>query len=445
MHMGNGVKVGPFEEFDLWVDALLVHQRQKRIPALKGEPREENYNYRDDLRTTLQLLKNLTSLPYQAIENQLNDNGPVSSGQFDVRSILGEPVRTTSEEKALLRDLSRFKTALEKYKTVCLSLIRVRFVSRPQFEAFSFLLAREIRSYKRSRGRRKLGRRLRDQPLQYLVQRHVLSHLEAGGVREQLEAILTRFLKLLTNLEYLREEMKIVFQQQAFLLILTCFYYSSRKLIGLLVESQEYLRHFRQEWSTGVACTAAALKLETHKAFDQEILDIVDVADSELEFGDVDKVIGILHNAFQESFIALAKTINPVFNEFALFDNLYRHYEESMRLVHSLDSFYTLVHEPAAVDEEEKWQEVLKEMEDFRSSSMRYLFSRDWKAFEEFSEELKTTVDEEERAHVLHRLEVYLSTLLGEVRKRSIFSKFAETPPGSGEPSREASSTAINW
>lgn len=445
MHMGNGVKVGPFEEFDLWVDALLVHQRQKKIPALKGEPRGENYNYRDDLRTSLQLLKNLTSLPHQAIENQLSGDNPATAGQFDARSILDEPVRTTSEEKASLRDLTRFKTALEKYKTVCLSLIRVRFVSRQQFEAFSFLLAREIRSYKRSRGRKRLCRRLRDQPLHYLVQRHVLSRLEAGGVREQLEVILTRFLRLLTNLEYLRGEMKDSFQQQAFLLILTGFYYSSRKLIGLLDESHEYLRHFREEWSTGVACTAAALKLETRKAFEQEILDIATVADSELEFWNVDKVIGLLHNAFQESFMALARTINPAFNEFTLFDNLYRHYEESMRLVHSLESFYTLVHEPAAVDEEEKWQEVIKEMEDFRSSSMRYLFSRDWKAFEEFSEEFKTTAEEKERAHVLHRFEVYLSTLLGEVRKRSIFSKFAETPPGSGEPEREASSKAINW
>jgi hypothetical protein len=132
-------------------------------------------------------------------------------------------------------------------------------------------------------------------------------------------------------------------------------------------------------------------------------------------------------NAFQQSFINLAHILNPTFNEFELFEELGRKHRESMALLNGLKEVYRVVSSDSqqAVSEA-KYAEVKHTLEQFKNTSMKYLFFKDWSTFEQFSEELEKG-NPEERVFVQHRLAVYVSTLIGEVQKRTVLS--ARTVP----------------
>lgn len=444
--MSRGLKIGAFEEFDLGLLALDLHHARKKLPGTPIPETDENPNFREEMRTSLQLLKSLSSLPLQSVERELEEKETTS---IVGRSEDSRALRNRPHHFRHLQELSDFRETLEKYKAICLSLIRLRYVSEQQFEAFSFLLRKEIQSFRRSRSRRYVLRRLQGQRFDFILSRHLLLDVESGGVREQLGHTFRRYLLLLSAIQYIQEEMNRSFQVEKLTLLLTHCYFACGKLIHWLRDSASYLENFRKDWAESARCTCAAVKLETRKIFEVEILELHQQQSRDALYIQFDKIMGLLRHTCQESFVGLASSLNPHFDEFELFNDLYRHYEDSNRLLSSLNNLHHLVREPAAISVDEKLKEVIDEIVEFKSTAMKFLFSRDWESFQHFEEELKNC-SEEDGSLLLHRFEIYLSTLIGEVRKRSIFWKFRKNSGhrdaiGDRTDSAQATATAINW
>lgn len=444
MDVQRGLKLGPYEQFELWLGALHLHQRRKKC-ALSDSQDQKDPNYREDLRISLQILKNLTALSPQAIEMELEDLG--AHQNRGMAAMVHDGLPAVSECERELRVFSRFQDTLGRYRTLCHSLIRVRYVSEQQFESFSHLLLDHLRDYLRSAERKRLARQLIRNPMTYILDRHVLLHIDKAGVREQLALVLGRFVRSISALSYVRTELGSSFRPMPIAALLNCIYFRLMKLIRLLDDSRTYLQYGSLQWSEAATMTAAALKLEVRTAFRNGFRDLETESDPAVQYVQLEELSGLVMNTCQEAFINLARTLNPAFDEFELFGGLYRRYEESVMLLDSLVSLYQLVSEPPVVSADEKWQDVLREFDEFQGTCIRSLFARDRHSMEEFRERLNA-VSESNRDHVLHQFEVYLSTLVGEIRKRAIFSKFERhkgdrTEPQHDDPS--GSRRIINW
>lgn len=447
MSRDTAFQIGPYEQFELWLGSLALHHKQKRRPYLKAEE-VKNPNYREDLRISLQILKNLTALPPQAIEMQLEEGSYLRSRPIGgVARLLAHPVGRAPDFAEDLAAFTHFRNTLDHYRTLCLSLIRVRYVSAQQFDAFTALLSEQIRNYRLLKERRRLARTLVVEPMAYTLQRYVLVEVENGGVRDQISLVLGRFVRAITALAYVRDELQSSFQPRPTAALLNCLYFRLNKLISLLDDSQTYFRHISEAWSEAAEMTAAALKLEVRNAFKTGFRQLRRSTEPRLQYIQLEELAGVVQNTCQESFVNLCCTLNPSFDEFELFHNLYRRYEESVRLLDSLNSLHRLVAEPPIVNPHEKWEDILREVEEFRVGPGRSLFARDRLSMEEFSEKLEKT-PKGDRDQNLHQFEIYLSTLVGEVRKRSIFSKFErhslESPDGA--PTGDSDGRQIiNW
>ena len=69
---------------------------------------------------------------------------------------------------------------------------------------------------------------------------------------------------------------------------------------------------------------------------------------------------------------------------------------------------------------------LIERLAKFRDISLKYLMYRDWDDFERFMEEVIITSGASGLKDVLHRFEVYLEALLGEVNKRAVLQNYVE-------------------
>lgn len=443
--MSHPLRLGPFEKFAVWLDALLLLRgfliSPSRHNAAATRPRTH-----DPLKLTLPLLRELSQLSLKAIQTQLESEAEPQS-RFRLEPSLDLPAQLATRPKVHphLRQLAQFRSFLRHCRHVGsrLGQSRLRF-GRPE-ASFLVLLCQGIHTFKQSPAFRHLYLRTWNRRLHTLLHQQIGLPIEAGGVREQLELIFFRYLKLLSRVHHIQEELDRDFKLERILLLLSQSERASARLVALLERSRVYFHHYWPELGEGVQLAAGALKLELRRVFQEEFRRLSLQDGFGAAIGQTQRVVGILRHALQESFVQLACTSNPRFDEFALFDDLPPHHIRSRELVEALQSLHRKAQDRSTAESEARWQELEEELREFRRTTMHSLFPRDWPAFDQFSEELGQT-RAEDRPHLLHRLEVYLCTLLGEVGKRSIFVKFQQRKGRlEPQPGTLSGSTAINW
>ena len=449
--MGNELDLGPFEEFDLWMDALFLHlSGQTALPILESQSEGDSEKLRPEdqkepTRIVVLLLKRLSVVPLEPLETQLQNSRRL--GVDDVADQLVRGLGKPPKGDPRVGQLRRFQEVLDRYEVLCMSLIGNGYVAHEQFEAVSALLTDEIRRFKASKLRRHLRHHLYSSQISYIIDRHLVGGVEMSGVREQLQLLLGRFLRLLRTLRHLQQDIRTSFQPETLTLLLGCSHLFCQRLIWLLGETHSYLGHFRRDWAESVFATSAALKLETKRVFHQGLTEFRNAPDAEASYLQAEELVGLLDHACRESFAALAKSLNPSFDEIELFPELEERHQEAIDVRDAVHALYELVRQPGEDDADSHWFKVIKEMERFQRRTLKLLFARDRQPFTRFYEDLRAA-SQGEREPILHQLEVFLRTLLGEVGKRSILAKFNARAVEDGAPPEslpEASVEAINW
>ncbi len=167
-----------------------------------------------------------------------------------------------------------------------------------------------------------------------------------------------------------------------------------------------------------------AMRMEMKKVFSHELVGMIYQRHAQQVFVKVENSHGLLRDCLQNAIVQIVQAFEPEFDGNELFHNLKARLTESLRLKEDLA---ILVHYVKIFQEKRKTADpadLIDTLQHFREVSLRFLMYRDWDDYEKFMEEISIASGRAEMADVLHRFEIFLKTLLGEVGKRSVLLNF---------------------
>ena len=445
--MPDYFQLNQFNKLDLWLHGLdCFHEHSGNLFGQSGSVPIKR-NYVDDVKTSLQIVQDLILLAKemgrQELE-QLQQNDPTLVVQLD-KNPKGQLQRHRSTA-ARLKGFLTFWDLLEQYKVLGNSLIGLPHFSKQEFKALSYLLSGHIQRFLSSDAHQELRRTSADSEFRYLIQRDVVLHLEMPGIREQVEVIFVEFFQILRLIRYIGDEMKVRFQVRKLLVLFAYCYRSYLNFVRLLNDSREYLDRYQPEIVDAIFSITFALKVETRKVFKERLETIEPNMPVKKVYAEMEDALGLIQNAFRECFINLIQLLNPGFDEERLFDDLRQRYKETLRLLDDLALMHRLAGEARSSGQDKDWQDIRKTLKRFDQTSKKSLFFKDWQVFEDFDQEFDGC-QADQRPAALHRFEIFLTTLLSEVGKRTVLSKFgapkdsSQLAVGSSRPEGNATQT----
>ncbi len=420
--MADLFSLNVFEEFELWLNSLLAHNRQPGIAFGSQKAIRLDRDFREEIRTTLQILHDLILMCQQISAAELRSIQKTEpSVPLDPDKDLRRQFRQYKGFARRIEEFVQFWDALESCRVLSLTLLRLPHLSRKEFKSFAFFLSEQINKFLKSGSAAYLKKKLYEWRFQHMLQRDILGHVDMEGIKEQMELVFLDFFQILSIVNYMDVQMRKEFKFRKLMMLFYYCYFRSRRLLKLLDETQKYHFLHHPELAEAVETTMLALKMENRRIFNGELRDLESKERIDIIYGQMQNALGLTQNALQQSFISIVHLLNPGFDEFEVFENLPRRYRESVILLNDLEQ----LHQTLQGEEEQlvsSWPEVRAQVDHFRNTSMKFLFFRDWNSFEEFCDEIDSCAPRE-RVFIIHRFQIYISTLIGEVRKRAVLGK----------------------
>lgn len=410
------------EHLNLWLESLVVFHRESGVYLSSQKALPENHNFREDLRGTCSVSSEITLAIPGVLRRALAElPRPLETEKLS-EGKLREIVRRhpiASKELSQLLDLWEF---VLRYQVIGAGLLKNSQFSRPELKAYTAILAGEVRRYCETDCHQTLLRRFHLAKVHHMILRDILLEIDTEGIREELTRVFSRFFTLLGVVSYFQGILSRSFQVHKLNILLVYSHSCTQSLIRSLDQASDYLDYCTPELAQGLAPVKFGLRVEFRNIFKRELKQVETEESLEERFSQIENAIGQLKQTAEEAFVSLVHHFNPDFDEEQLFVDKRQRSEDSSRLQHDLKSLYKLI--VALVDDpnDEGFGVLAKRLAEFRKGSMRALFYKDWRPLEKFSQEM-AGVEPDERAFLLHRFEVYVSTLLGEVSKRSVLTK----------------------
>ena len=167
-----------------------------------------------------------------------------------------------------------------------------------------------------------------------------------------------------------------------------------------------------------------ALKMELKKVFNHELVGLIYMRQAQMIYVKMENSHGLIRDCLQNAIVQIAQVFDPQFDGTEIFQNLSTRLKDSLRLRDDLRNLLAFIqHYQKNVDEEEITK-LIERLALFRDISLKHLMYRDWDDFEKFMEEIIIASGRSELMDVLHRFEVFLEALLGEVNKRAVLQNY---------------------
>lgn len=164
-----------------------------------------------------------------------------------------------------------------------------------------------------------------------------------------------------------------------------------------------------------------SLEMETKKVFQLELRDFSDTQSFDQIKVKVENGYSILKRAVQETVVALLQAIEPDARGEDIFDTYVTRQSQSIQLRRDLNILFQQVRRFMEKREMEDAANLIRNVVDFKESSLKYLMYKDWQDFDLFHEEIKRARSLPSMMSVLHKFDTFLASLLIEVGKRSVF------------------------
>jgi hypothetical protein len=419
--VGNLFDLNALQEFDLWLESLSAYFRQASKPAGERKKAAE-VNYRRQLGSCLEVMGDLVKKCPIILREQAAEGAEGVEIDPGRGNDLKRYIRTHDTLGVELGYFVSFWEFLQRSRVVGLGLGGAPAVGRAEFRAFGSLVDHEIQEIQKNQVYQAMVLRSSDYAFHHVVDRDILSSVEAVGAREELERIFLEFLHILAALQHTQLLMQKSFKHQKLMILLSYCHSSFSQLLGTLDHASQYLDYYQPKIAEAVESVKFGLKIEIQRIFNQELATVSEDQKLQEIFSNMESGLGLLRHASRQSFSSLAQELNPEFDEKMLFRELRNQESAAEELTEDLKRLYDLVREPETQHAEAHFSALLTAMEGFRKGSMRVLYLKDWQPFEQFHKELETS-EARERAFILHRFEVFLSTLIGEVSKRAILHR----------------------
>ncbi|HSR69177.1 MAG TPA: hypothetical protein VLU25_14670 [Acidobacteriota bacterium] len=424
--MADYFHLSDFKKFDMWLDALVVFHGKPGLPfGFNGEELQRNFLV--DVRTSMQIVQDLLTLADALLRREL-EHYKMADPTIAIHSdqdprLEARRIRKLQAEMAGFLDFWDF---LEQFRIVGTSTLRLEHFSRLEFKSLGSILTNRIEQFRQGEAFKNLGVGASNSEFRYLVQRDIVLSLEMPGVQEQVERIFLDFFHILQLIRYIQEEMRRQFRVRKLLVLFGYCFHAYQRFLDLLSESRDYLDRYQPEIVEAIFSTTFALKMETKKVFEERLENVADEERVRKAYAEMEDALGLVQNAFRECFINLVHLLNPDFDERRLFEDMRHLYKQTLKLIEELTQLHDMAKSARDDGKDESFSQVLATLVHFEKTSKRLLFFKDWQDIEDFVQELDEC-DPAERPFALHRFEIFLTTLLSEVGKRTILSKFRES------------------
>jgi len=240
------------------------------------------------------------------------------------------------------------------------------------------------------------------------------------GLRQDLAKIFLELFRLLRYLDFIERDLGCDRPLKHSLLVFSLVNSELRQLFDFI--ETRICRHpeVSQECIQTLDSTIFAMSQEIKKVFSHELVGLVYLRHAPPIFAKVENSHGLLKNSLQQSIVQISQAFDPGFDGKQLFATYTTRLEQSRRLLQEIAMLLESVKEYEEVADHEGLQPLLRNFEDFRQKSLKYLMFKDWEDFERFMEEVEASKTRETLRFALHKFRIFMEALLGEVSKRSV-------------------------
>ncbi len=161
---------------------------------------------------------------------------------------------------------------------------------------------------------------------------------------------------------------------------------------------------------------------EFKKVYQYELTGLTDIRPTPLVRAKIESAQGLLNDSFQQTLVSFAWLIDPTLEARSLFPAFQTKLEQSLALRESLWRVMHAVQTAEKNPENYPIETLVKKLNFFTESNMRFLMYKDWETVERFIEEILKTQNKRDLTPILHRFGAYLETLFGQVNMRGVLA-----------------------
>lgn len=395
-----------FEELELRLSMLLVHQRRLGTQSKILSSAPPDHDYRPQFEISLQILQ-------------------------QSRELFGDSRRTFDfsrfrnlERRASLSDrVEEIVGALDNAETLAQSLLDLPRLSRDQFDSFGFFVCRWISGILESRDYSAHQQQEREKRI-LPVQGDLRSAIEDRSVVGKLEDVFKQLLYVLSLIHYTQSFLDKPADREHLILMIVRCHECAQRVLGKMEKLREPVRQDHPELEEVLEWTSSALRFELSRVLRSDLRHLDAESSVNTCFDRLDRATGILSNGFDQTVRQLLQGVDPSLDGSGLLEDLRARFDEVSRLKGELEDLVEKARKLEKHPSSEALDSFKQGLDDMKEQSFHLLYRRDRRTFEEFLEEFET-VDNQDSRFWVHRFQVFLATLLGEVGNRSVLVQFA--------------------
>ncbi len=251
----------------------------------------------------------------------------------------------------------------------------------------------------------------------------------SAATEADLKLVLPRFGKILKWLDTIAQMIKQDKPLKPTLLIFARIYEQVQELTEYI--NNRLLRFQNEDDDLFGALDGAVYvaSIELKKVYQHELTGIADIRPTPLVRAKIEAAQGLLNDSFQQTLVSFAWLIDPSIEARSLFPAFQTKLEQSLALRESLWLLRNEVQTAEKSPETYPIGKLVKKLNIFTDSYMRFLMYKDWETFERFVEEVLKTQNKKDLTPILHRFGAYLETLFGQVNMRGVLANHPFQPP----------------
>jgi hypothetical protein len=245
------------------------------------------------------------------------------------------------------------------------------------------------------------------------------------GLRQDLAKVFLELFRLLRYLEFIERDLSQDRPLKNALLVFSLVNSELRLLFDFIEARICKHPEITPKCADTLDATIFAMSQEIKKVFSHELVGLVYLRHAPPIFAKVENSHGLLKNSLQQSIVQISQAFKPGFDGNQIFSAHVTRLEQSRKLLREIGLLLEGIGQLEDVADHEMLPLLLKNFENFRATSLKYLMFKDWEEYEKFTEEIGASKTREALRFALHRFRIFMEALKGEVSKRSVLQAAA--------------------
>ncbi|HSP05875.1 MAG TPA: hypothetical protein VLR94_01800, partial [Acidobacteriota bacterium] len=345
-----------------------------------------------------------------------------------VENTLRKDYFTDSHIRRLMRDrrpsraLAMLMESLLDVRSVILDLARLSKIPYITFSSVGRIINREVRKGNFF----DLFLERKHEPLFDRVSNpriiRIVRSIQVPRYKRSIASLFLEFFRVLRYLHTIGLQMQDANALKRSLLILSLVHAELKWIIHFMED--EYLRrpHPDVHFTELIEGTVLSLTMELKKVMHRELLGTAALQQYELIFTHIQNSQGILLNSVQQIVFGIAHYFDPRLEGQEIFPDYVTRLDQSLKLRMHIFELRESVGHVLKEAEMHQLPPLIKKVEWFKISSMKYLMYKDWSEMDHFYHEIVACRTTGNMNFSLHRFHTFLTTLIREVNKRAILS-----------------------